>query len=390
MRVTETGRAARGARHRRRRADAASARPARPGRRAAAAGRRGSGYRAPPPTHRGRRAPLRRQPANGRCCSCSRTCTGRTPRRSSSCATWRGWPGDARLLLLATFRDTGADMPEALSETLADLRRSRRRPAAEAYGALRHGDRRVHPARRRTASSGPRLCEPARAIRDLTDGNAFLVCELWRALVETGSVEVAHREDPVRAAPGGARQLPTASARWSGQRLSRLAPRDHRAARARRHRRVGVRPGRGAAAPPASPSRSSLARPGRGGWRAGSSRSSRPRVWRAASPMSSCGGRLYDRLTRARRAELHLRVGEALEGTGEASGSGARRPRASLRRRRPARRSGARRSSTTCARRMPRPTRSPSTRPQCACAPRSSWVSRTRSSGRRPCSSSAP
>ena len=32
--------------------------------------------------------------------------------------------GNARVLLLATFRDTEADVPEALSETLADLRRS--------------------------------------------------------------------------------------------------------------------------------------------------------------------------------------------------------------------------------------------------------------------------
>src|SRR6185436_18547572 len=32
--------------------------------------------------------------------------------------------GDARLLLLATFRDSEADMPGTLSETLADLRRS--------------------------------------------------------------------------------------------------------------------------------------------------------------------------------------------------------------------------------------------------------------------------
>ena len=32
--------------------------------------------------------------------------------------------GRARLLLLATFRDAEADMPDALSETLADLRRS--------------------------------------------------------------------------------------------------------------------------------------------------------------------------------------------------------------------------------------------------------------------------
>ena len=33
----------------------------------------------------------------------------------------------------------------------------------------------------------PRLRELAHAIRELTDGNAFLVCELWRALEETGA-----------------------------------------------------------------------------------------------------------------------------------------------------------------------------------------------------------
>ena len=32
--------------------------------------------------------------------------------------------GRVRLLLLATFRDTEAEMPDALAETLADLRRS--------------------------------------------------------------------------------------------------------------------------------------------------------------------------------------------------------------------------------------------------------------------------
>ena len=31
--------------------------------------------------------------------------------------------GNARVLLLATFRDTEADVPDQLSETLADLRR---------------------------------------------------------------------------------------------------------------------------------------------------------------------------------------------------------------------------------------------------------------------------
>ena len=81
---------------------------------------------------------------------------------------------------------------------------------------------------------------------------------------------------------------------------------------------------------------------------------------------------LYDRLTAVRRAELHLRVGEALaEGRG-ALGPGARRPRPPLRRGGAARRRRARRSSTTCAPRAPRPRRSPSTRRRRGCAPRSS------------------
>ena len=62
--------------------------------------------------------------AGGRCCSCSRTRTGRTRRRSLLLRHLARASGGARLLLLATFRDTDAEVPDALSETLADLRRS--------------------------------------------------------------------------------------------------------------------------------------------------------------------------------------------------------------------------------------------------------------------------
>ena len=51
---------------------------------------------------------------------------------------------------------------------------------------------------------------------------------------------------------------------------------------------------------------------------------------------------LYDRLSAPRRAELHLRVGEALEADRRALRSRARRPRAPLRRRRAVRRDRAR------------------------------------------------
>ena len=86
---------------------------------------------------------------------------------------------------------------------------------------------------------------------------------------------------------------------------------------------------------------------------------------------------LYDRLTGLRRAELHLRVGEALEARRGALRPRARRPRAPLRRRRAVRRRRARRSSTTCARRARPRRRSPSTRRRRGCARRSSSGSRS-------------
>ena len=148
--------------------------------------------------------------------------------------------GSARALLLATFRDTEADMPLAVSELLADLRR---------YDVVRLGvaglsDDEVAEFVRRTggAEPGTEHAELASAIRDLTDGNAFLVCELWRALVETGAVELDGGRDP-RDAPAGRARQPRERAR-GGERPA-VAPRarHHRPARAGGHRgrRVLVR-----------------------------------------------------------------------------------------------------------------------------------------------------
>jgi DNA-binding CsgD family transcriptional regulator/tetratricopeptide (TPR) repeat protein len=98
-----------------------------------------------------------------------------------------GWTG--RVLLFATFRDTEADVPEPLARTLADLRRF------DDIVRLRLGglsDDEVSEFVRRTSAgrAGSELTELARAITELTGGNAFLVCELWRALVETRAVEI--------------------------------------------------------------------------------------------------------------------------------------------------------------------------------------------------------
>src|SRR4051812_46373164 len=84
--------------------------------------------------------------------------------------------GDARLLLLATFRDAEAEIPQTLSEALADLRRTDG-IVRLCLGALTHDEvsEFVRAAAGGEAGAGPP--ELGRAISELTGGNAFLVCE---------------------------------------------------------------------------------------------------------------------------------------------------------------------------------------------------------------------
>ena len=96
---------------------------------------------------------------------------------------------EARALLLTTFRDTEADVPEALSAALVDLRRS------EGVVRLRLGGLSAEEIsefveRAVGGELGPELPEVARALRELTGGNAFLMTELWRTLLETETVSV--------------------------------------------------------------------------------------------------------------------------------------------------------------------------------------------------------
>ena len=94
------------------------------------------------------------------------------------------------MLVLATFRDADADVPAELADALADLRRLdhvvrlRLGPlSAEDIGefARRAGGGEIDPAG----------LELSVEIRDLTEGNAFLLCELWRVLLETDSLDSA-------------------------------------------------------------------------------------------------------------------------------------------------------------------------------------------------------
>jgi DNA-binding CsgD family transcriptional regulator len=217
--------------------------------------------------------------------------------------------GRAHVLLVATFRDTEADMPEALSETLADLRRSddvirlrlaglSREEVAEFVSSAAGGD------------SGPELHALASAIHDLTGGNPFLVCEVWRALVETGAVQLDRgairlaRPPTEIASPESVREVVS-------QRLSRLAPvttdlLELAATAGPEFELVLVRRAAGLEEQALRTALDEAARSGMIEELPGPGlayRFTHELVRRA----------LYDRLSAVRRAELHLRVGEALE-----------------------------------------------------------------------------
>jgi DNA-binding CsgD family transcriptional regulator len=222
--------------------------------------------------------------------------------------------GEARVLLLATFRDLEADVPAELAEMIADLRRIEgvlRLPLAGLttheiadFVRLAGGEDEIH--------AGPELLE---ALRDLTRGNAFLLGELWRGLRETGAVAVTdgHLElsRPLTqiATPESVREV-------TAQRVTRLEPitRDLLELAAVTGREFDLALLRRAASgelprldvlEPAVASGMIEELPGP----AFSYRFTHELVRRA----------LYDRLGTLRRAELHLQVGEALERTGGAS-----------------------------------------------------------------------
>jgi DNA-binding CsgD family transcriptional regulator len=219
----------------------------------------------------------------------------------------------ARLLILATFRDSEADVPAELSETLADLRRSDDvvRMRLEGLSGAEVSD-----LVSRAAGSDPddrELHELATTIHDLTAGNAFLVCELWRAVVETGIVEIAGGQVRVTrplvelGTPGSVREVVS-------QRLSRLGPRtiellELAAAAGPEFELEPIRRAAGIAEPELLAALEEAV---------GSGMIEELHAQRLACRFTHEIVRraLYDRLSRLRRAELHLRVGEALESAG--------------------------------------------------------------------------
>ncbi len=224
--------------------------------------------------------------------------------------------GHARVLLLATFRDTEADVPETLSETLADLRRSDDVVRLHLDG-LSRDEVDVFVRSAAGGELGPELRQLARAIHDLTKGNPFLVCELWRTFIETGAVELV--EGTIRLAqPPREVGSPESVREVVSQRLSRLSPPTadllELAATAGSAFELELVRGAGGLGEPElvasldeavrSGMLEELPSPGL------AYRFTHELVRRA----------LYDRLSGLRRAELHLRVAEALEGRADHSG----------------------------------------------------------------------
>jgi DNA-binding CsgD family transcriptional regulator/tetratricopeptide (TPR) repeat protein len=219
--------------------------------------------------------------------------------------------GDARMLLLATFRDTQGDMPSELSDTLVDLRRAEGVQRL-ALGGL-SGEEVVEFVRQ--AAGGERdaaVGELARRVSELTDGNAFLMIELWRTLTETGALELVNgrarlaRPLPELGSPESVREV-------VGQRLSRLAPAT-----------TDVLEVAGVAGPEftldvvrraAGLDERSLLEALDEGARSGMIEQipAAALTYRFAHELMRRA--LYDRLPGLRRAELHLRVGTALEDT---------------------------------------------------------------------------
>jgi DNA-binding CsgD family transcriptional regulator len=213
---------------------------------------------------------------------------------------------EARMFLLATFRDGEVDAAEALSETLVEVRRTEGVVRMRLSGLS--GDEVAEFVRQATGvRAGDELAD---AISVLTGGNAFLLTELWRELLETDALELGGGAVQLRrpldelGTPEGVREVVS-------QRLSRLAPQTSEilelAAVAGSEFQLATL--RRAARLPEGALLDAIDEGRRSGMI--EEISGRGLAYRFTHELVRRA--LSDRLTTSRRAELHLRVAEALE-----------------------------------------------------------------------------
>jgi DNA-binding CsgD family transcriptional regulator len=125
----------------------------------------------------------------------------------------------ARMLLVATFRDLEVDMPVALSDALVDVYRSEGVVRVRLAGLSE--DEIADFVRLTTGvQAGGDL---ASTIGELTGGNAFLVTELWRELIECDAIEIGPLSARITR-PASELGAPTTVREVVSQRLARLSP----------------------------------------------------------------------------------------------------------------------------------------------------------------------
>src|SRR5262249_60355575 len=126
---------------------------------------------------------------------------------------------ETRLFLIATHRDRSEDTTAEFSDALAGL--------ARMDGIVRltlHGLSESDVADYIRASTGAEAAgDVSQAIHTLTDGTPFLLCELWRALVDADAVDAASGVLTLTR-PLSELGSPQAVREVSRYRISRLAP----------------------------------------------------------------------------------------------------------------------------------------------------------------------
>jgi DNA-binding SARP family transcriptional activator/DNA-binding CsgD family transcriptional regulator len=97
---------------------------------------------------------------------------------------------EGRLLVVGTFRDTPEDLGPEFADALADLSRAGG-VARFALSRLSSDDVAEFIQRAGRADADGDLSALVDAVDELTAGNPFLLCELWRSLNESGTVEIS-------------------------------------------------------------------------------------------------------------------------------------------------------------------------------------------------------